>query len=195
MGKTRHEWQRLAIRSRDGEGEIALPLSFRMRGLHVALPRSRRHDTRRFHLPYLCRPSSPASQNKYHLTHFCVQEGGNIFVWKVRAHLRNCQTARVHIMYLHRLGEPPGSGVCARFWTAVLASPKLLPYYSLGNTEKNIKSVFPSKLERRNIGIEVLSVNTTPTNINNGRNKRRRRSELGVNSVSLLCESTFHPSE
>lgn len=106
MGKTGHEWQRSAIRSRDGEEEIRLLLSFRMRGFHIVLPRSRRHDTTGFHLPYLCRPS-PASQNKYHLTHFCLQEGGNVSVWKARTHLRNCQTVRVHIMYLLRLGEPP----------------------------------------------------------------------------------------
>jgi len=81
-------------------------------------------------------------------------------------------------MYLHRSGEPPGSGVWARFWMVVLASPKLLSYYSLGNTEKNVKSVFSSILERRNAGIEILSINATSTNVNNGRNKRRN----GLNS-------------
>ena len=61
--------------------------------------------------------------------------------------------------------------------------------------KKNIKNVWPSTLERSNSGIEALNVNATSTNINNGRNKRRRRSELGANSVSLLCEATFHLSE
>jgi hypothetical protein len=61
--------------------------------------------------------------------------------------------------------------------------------------KKKVKSVFPFTIERRNSGIEVLSVNATSTNGNSGRNKRRRRSELVVNSVSVLCDATFHLSE
>jgi len=61
--------------------------------------------------------------------------------------------------------------------------------------KKNVKCVFPSTLGKRNSGIEVLNVNAKSTNVNNGRNKRRRASEFGVNSVSVLCETTFHLSE
>ena len=149
MGKTGHEWQRLAIRSRDGEEEIALPLSFRMHGFHVALSRSRRHDTRGFHLPYLWWSSSPASQNKYHLTHFCLQEAGKVFVWKSSGpptKLPNC-TSSHHvsspfrgISCFRRMRKVLDGGFGVTEATAILFAEK---------HRKKSKSVFPSTLERR----------------------------------------------
>jgi hypothetical protein len=74
------------------------------------------------------------------------------------------ETVRVHIMYLHRFGEPPASRRLGRVLGGGFGVTEATVILFAGKHRKNVKNVFPSTLERRNCGIEFLSVNATSTN-------------------------------